>query len=239
MAVNREGEVIVTETDGKRFSVYDKNMKRKKRIRHHRPTGVAINDEGHIFIGDRFDFCVRKYGSDCKLIQRSSKDKYFVPEAIACNSDNGLIYVADNSTQSIKVFQQDLSSVVSKFGEFKRPTRVACVNGKVYVVDSKNHRIQVFEDSGEYSKLYEVGDGDCKFNEPIDIVVSHDKLIISDRYNHRICVCSSDGQILKSFTTPNGKNFDPCGMAMDDNFLYVCSHKQDNIQLFDVHDIIM
>lgn len=252
MITNQRGKIFVTETDGGCISVCDKHQQEVKPYQEglNHPSAMAINADGDIYVGDRFNYCVKKFKADGSI--KTSKDgkstiaeKFCEPDGIAFNQTNKRVYVADGSKQSIKMFDEDLNPVNGTFGglgekrgKFIHPTRVACGNdGKVYVVDSINHRIQIFTAKGEFLKTFGTkGDGDNQFNNPIDIAIGGDELYISDRENHRICVYKSFSKVLDIYynNPEESFKFDPCGIAFDDDFLYICDNANDSIKLFNV-----
>lgn len=107
-------------------------------------------------------------------------------------------------------------------GQFNHPRGVAVgPEGNVYVVDSDNNRVQVFDPSGNF--LHEWGSncnlatnhgcvdpdgngpmvyGDGQFQEPWGITVADDgRIYVADTWNHRIQVFDSDGTFLSKWGT--------------------------------------
>jgi uncharacterized protein (TIGR03663 family) len=102
-------------------------------------------------------------------------------------------------------------------GQFNHPRGVALgPEGKVYVVDSDNHRVQVFDAEGAFLRTWGSqcnlaegygcadpdGDGplaygDGQFQEPWGIAVAADgRVYVADTWNHRIQVFAADGTFL-------------------------------------------
>jgi uncharacterized protein (TIGR03663 family) len=102
-------------------------------------------------------------------------------------------------------------------GEFNHPRGIAVgPDGNVYVVDSDNYRVQVFDSSGTFLREWgtqcnlesghgcvdpdgsgplELGDG--QFQEPWGIAVALDgRVYVADTWNHRIQVFDSNGQFI-------------------------------------------
>ncbi|CAN2045123.1 hypothetical protein GMMP13_1750001 [Candidatus Magnetomoraceae bacterium gMMP-13] len=65
-------------------------------------------------------------------------------------------------------------------------------DGKIYVADTFNHRIQIFNSNGSfYTKIGSEGTGDGEFKHPIRVAVGSDgKIYVADTSNHRIQVAA-------------------------------------------------
>jgi DNA-binding beta-propeller fold protein YncE len=81
------------------------------------------------------------------------------------------------------------------------PRNVAVGNdGRIYVADSGNHQIQVFDQDGRFLTSWgEFGSGPGQFNEPWGLAVSDEHLYVADTWNHRIQRFRLDGQWAGSF----------------------------------------
>ena len=84
----------------------------------------------------------------------------------------------------------------------------------LYVVDSKNHRVQVFDSNGKYIKQWGgKGNGDGKFDLPISIIMDNNgDLIVNDRSTGRIQKFDRDGNFILKFGSI-GKGPDQLGIA--------------------------
>jgi DNA-binding beta-propeller fold protein YncE len=71
----------------------------------------------------------------------------------------------------------------------------------LYVVDSENHRVQVFDSNGKNIKQWGgKGNGDGRFNLPISIVMDNNgNLIVNDRGTGRIQKFDRDGNFILKF----------------------------------------
>ena len=81
---------------------------------------------------------------------------------------------------------------------------------RVYVVDSRNDRIQKFDATGGFvAKWGSVGNGPGQFNDPIGIGVRGD-VYVADTFNDRIQVFAQNGTYLSQWAVPR-----PVGIAFD------------------------
>lgn len=94
-------------------------------------------------------------------------------------------------------------------------------DGILYVTDSDNHRIQVFDEQGNYLTSYGgFGTLEGQFNYPVSIALdSQDNAYIVDLLNHRIQVFDRDGNFLKYLVESNTNShvIFPTGVAIDSN----------------------
>lgn len=76
----------------------------------------------------------------------------------------------------------------------------------IYIIDSGNSRIQVFDSSGIYQKTVgQAGNGPGDFSRPLDLAIdSQNNLIVSDLLNRRIQILDSEGEYIQGFKTEEG-----------------------------------
>ena len=114
-------------------------------------------------------------------------------------------------------------------GQFSFPRAVAVdAEGLIYVADSGNHRVQVFNPDGTFLRQWgslcklDTGEGcveggNGQFNEPWGIAVGQDgSVYVSDTWNHRIQKFTSEGQ----FVTKWGKFGSTGGELGEGGLLY-------------------
>lgn len=88
--------------------------------------------------------------------------------------------------------------------------------GRIFVADTFNHRIQVFQPNGMYAwKVGEEGDGESEFNEPNALTIDPENgnLYIADTWNRRVVLFNKDGGYVGAtpsmFYGPRGILFHP------------------------------
>ncbi len=99
-------------------------------------------------------------------------------------------------------------------GQFSFPRAVAVdAEGRIYVADSGNHRVQVFNPDGSFLRQWGslckldtgegcVAGGDGQFNEPWGIAVGQDgSVYVADTWNHRIQRFTNEGQFVTKWGT--------------------------------------
>lgn len=132
-------------------------------------------------------------------------------------TDSNRVLVFDRANNRIGAW----GSLGSGDGQFLRALGIAVqreASGpfsvrRVYVVDSRNNRIQKFDANGGFvAKWGSAGNGPGQFNEPIGIGV-RGNVYVADTFNDRIQVFAQNGTYLSQWNVPGpvGIAFDPSG----------------------------
>jgi DNA-binding beta-propeller fold protein YncE len=91
-------------------------------------------------------------------------------------------------------------------GTLAAPTGIAVDSeGRVYVADTLNHRIQVYDRWGELERsMGSQGSGEGQFNEPRGIAIdSDDNVYVADTWNARVVKIAPDGDWLATWGSGN------------------------------------
>ncbi|XP_054286077.1 RING finger protein nhl-1-like isoform X3 [Macrosteles quadrilineatus] len=127
----------------------------------------------------------------------------------------------------------------SEPGCFTWPRGIAVApDNSIVVADSSNHRVQVFDSNGIFSKEFgSYGNAEGEFDCLAGVAVNRiGQFIIADRYNHRIQVMDPSGRFLRSFGsqgTADGRFNYPWGITTDAlGFIYVCDKENHRVQVF-------
>ncbi len=98
-------------------------------------------------------------------------------------------------------------------GVFTSPRNVEVgPDGRLYVADSGNHRIQVFDADGQFVDAWGTfGAGSEQLNEPWGLAVGEEFVYVADTWNHRIQKYTLDGELVSSF----GSSGSPSGNEAD------------------------
>ena len=119
-------------------------------------------------------------------------------------------------------------------GQFQEP-RGLCVDSKnrVYVADTRNYRLQVFDRNGTYfGQIGERGPDAGQFEEPMDVAIDGaGRIYVLDTWNHRIQVFDIKGDLQRMITQDF---YGPRGIAIDPktNFIYVADTGHHVVKVF-------
>jgi len=123
-------------------------------------------------------------------------------------------------------------------GQFAGPHGLTFKANEVYVADSQNHRIQVFDENGVFLRKFGTwGVNPGQFHSPHGVALdSQGNVYVADRYNHRVQKFSSSGSFIMqwgSLGTEPGQFNSPWNVGVDYNdIVYVVEAENHRVQLF-------
>ena len=258
IATTGSGELVVSEylrnkisfisRDGKIRSIDTTSVRSGIRRYKLNPRGVAVDEDGNIYVTDWESHRLSKFNSDGKLVKTVGGEggrtgQFDWPNGIALSKDNKL-FVCDRYNHRIQVFDTNLKYIScfgklgSGKGEFLQPIDLTFdPAGDMYVTDGDNHRVQVFSQTGIFLRAFgRHGSGPGELYEPQGICVDHDYVYVVEYWNNRVSAFYTSGEFITSFGregSGEGELRDPPGITIDqDGFLYVCDSSNNRIQVF-------
>jgi len=217
VAVDSQDRVYVFQRQGSPVLVFDRTGHFVESW--HRQNGLPA-DAHHIHVGpddivyltDRDSHMVLLYDTQGELLRslgtrdEAAMQAPFNHPADACVAPSGEIYVADGyGNSSVHRFSAD-GEYISSFGspgrgpgQFVVPHSIrVSQDGRVYVADRENHRVQVFTSDGEF--LAEWTDFKC----PMGVHIDADQVVYVTDQIPRISLYTLDGELLARGRTFEG-----------------------------------
>jgi len=119
--------------------------------------------------------------------------------------------------------------------QFHDPTGIALSENEVFVSDSRNARIQVFDFEGQYKRHFGgQGSGFGQLGRPMNLSIHNGELYVADYWNDRIQVYTLEGKPLRSIGSPGdgpGEFNAPSGVTVAaDGDIYVADFYNHRIQ---------
>ena len=200
---------------------------------------VAFNKDGIWALTCDSHHCVYMFDSHDKLIRTfgckgSAKGQFRYPYGLAFDIDNYL-YVSDFENGRVQRF--DVSGrYVCEYGKQGRsdgdldgPLGVVVHSSKVFVADTKNHRVSVFQLNGKFCSIIRLG----HLNNPHGVTVTtNNQLLVADHRNNCIFSFALDGTYIGKFG--NSQLTEPYGLATDiHGFVLVTEFGNNCVTVFD------
>lgn len=122
-------------------------------------------------------------------------------------------------------------------GTLVKPLAVAVAGQRIYVSDTGNCRVQVFDYDGKpVQKIGKAGEGKGQFRFPYGLAVDpQGQLYVADLYNGCIQVFDREGQFLRYFGESNPASdviAGPAGLALTSDRLYVADVRKSQVLVF-------
>jgi uncharacterized protein (TIGR03663 family) len=188
------------------------------------PRGVAVGSTGDVYVVDSDNHRVqvfdsegtflREWGSNCNL-----------STALGCSDPDGAGPLAPGD------------------GQFQEPWGIAVDDdGRVYVADTWNHRIQVFDAAGgflsQWGSYGQTEEATSVLYGPRDIAIdASGRVFVTDTGNKRVMVYDQDGRYLAQWGGGGagpGQFEEPVGIAVDaEGNIYVADTWNQRVQVFD------
>jgi sugar lactone lactonase YvrE len=257
IGVDSHGRVYVADTYVGAIFVYDREKKETKILRNgvdarfQSVIGLTVDDADRVFAVDAVMRRVVVLGKDWKLETYFGDEQLGHPGGIAIDEANRLLYVADTGKDNIAVFDADNFKLLRTIGgspkkvggddpgTLCKPSNVAVdKDGLVYVSDTMNNRIQIFDADGNFISMFgEHGDGPGYFARPKGVSLDSDGHIwVADGAQSRVQVFDKEGHLLAFFGLPGtlpGQLGVPSGLYVDKaNRVFVTEQLVGRLQIF-------
>jgi sugar lactone lactonase YvrE len=213
--------------------------------------GLLVDETDRLFVVDAQMHRVAVFNKDWKLESYFGDDNLVHPGGIAIDESNRFLYVSDTGKDEIAVFDADTFKFLRTIGgppkklgaddpgTLSKPSNVAVdKEGLIYVSDTMNNRIQIFDADGQFVSMFgKHGDGLGCFERPKGISIDSDGHIwVVDASQNRVQIFDKEGNLLAYFgvggTLP-GQFSVPSGIYIDKrNRVYVAEQFKARLQIF-------
>ena len=258
VAVNKRGQIIVTDYTECSVSIFNANGEKVKSFgssgsgpgQMSFPAGVALTATGDILVCDQSNHRIQLFSPEGKTVKcvgtnGSGHLQFQNPLYIAVHPHSRMVYVTEYINHRVQILNVDLtfSSTFGSKGSGNGRLNCPCgicfdSTGNVYVADRGNHRVQVFTAKGEYVRQFrKKGDSEGNLDEPVGIAIdSSDIVYVSEWNNCRILLFTRDGHFLRSFGTKGkgpGQFNSPTDIAIGkDGKIYIVDKDNGRIKIF-------
>ena len=241
VATDSKGSIYAADTYVGAIFIFSRETKAVQFIRNGRDArfkaliGLAIDDADRLFVTDSGLQRVFVFDPSHKFQATFGSDRLGRPSGVAVDNKNRFLYVADVLKDNVAVYDLDSFKYLRTVGgppekagddapgTFARPTNIAvAANGDLYVSDTLNSRIQIFDAGGTFLSTFgKAGDGPADFARPKGIAIDSDgHLWVADADQNRIKVYDKQGRLCAFFGEYGyfpGQFALPSGIAIDKN----------------------
>jgi ABC-type Fe3+ transport system permease subunit/sugar lactone lactonase YvrE len=198
-----------------------------------KPKGLCLDLDGNVVVVEPHYQRVNHFTTNGALVAQwgakgTNAGLLRLPRAVAMNS-HGEFYLPEYSVvERVQRFAGTNGVFLNGFGragtgpgEFNRPEGIAVdAQDRVYVADSCNHRIQVFDRAGKFLRQFgKPGRGAGELSYPYDVCVdAAGRVYVCEFGNSRLQVFGPDGRSLEIIGGPGaepGRFNNPWGLALD------------------------
>ncbi|HJV25453.1 MAG TPA: 6-bladed beta-propeller [Aromatoleum sp.] len=203
-----------------------------------KPLGLDVDRAGRVYVADSTQKMIFIYDRDGKFLRKIGGNELFDRiSSVTVDPGGRRIYVVDiggvkSENHRIRVFEtatgrhvMDIGKRGSGPGEFNLPRDMAIgKEGRLYVVDGGNFRVQIFNADGTYRDSFgSVGRQLGNFARPKEIATDPDgNVYVADAAFGNFQVFNPDGELLmfvgsRSERGGPGEYILPSGIAIDDD----------------------
>ena len=232
---DREGRIYITDTGFGMVMIFDQKEKAPVTLEAGgrspfiKPVGVTTDPMGNIYVSDTANDKILVFDKERNFVKGlGMKDEFKQPAGITVDPAGKRLYVVDTHKNQIAVLDLESGDVVMTIGkrgreegEFNFPSHIAVdPKGNLYVVDTMNGRVQVFDPSGRFMRSFgKLGDGPGMFARPKGIALdSEGHIYVIDAAFNNVQIFNSEGQILMAFGgfgEGRGQQILPAGLSID------------------------
>jgi len=208
-ADQKVGAIFIFNTETREVEL----IKNKSDAHFVRIIGLAMDDNDRLFVSDPGLRHILVFNQAHKP-EDIITDGLVSPGPMAIDKENRLLYVSDIELDQVLVYDADSFKLLRKIGttghnhelttpgDFAKPTGLAVdQDGNLYVADTLNNRIEVFDADGKFISTFgKAGDGPGYFARPKGVAVdSDDHIWVADGMQDRVQVFNKEAQLLIAF----------------------------------------
>ncbi|WP_176941600.1 MULTISPECIES: 6-bladed beta-propeller [unclassified Candidatus Frackibacter] len=208
------------------------------------PIDVVANDK-KVFVSDSTQQEVLVFSQDGELIKRLGAQKLKRPTGLGISRRGNRLYVADTVMNKVYVYNTNNYKLIKSFGqrggkpgELNFPIDIFVKGKRVYISDSMNFRVQIFNLDGDFiSEFGHLGNGTGDFARPKGLAVDSDgHIYVVDALFGAVQIFNPKGQLLLVLGQEGndlGQFWLPTGIYIDGkDKIYVADSYNHRVQTF-------
>jgi DNA-binding beta-propeller fold protein YncE len=213
------------------------------------PIGVAVDRQDNIYVGDNNLHVIMQFGPDLQYVRMlGDPGDVSGPSGLAVDPTGRRLYAVDTQSHQIVVYDLASGKVVARVGkkgvgpgEFGFPGGIAVgADGRVYVSDTMNYRVQVFDPDLKFMTSFgRLGDTPGDFRRPKGIAIDGEGIIyVIDSDFNNFQMFNPEGQVLLAvgeYGMRPGQMMLPAGIAVHPSSrrIFVADQLNRRVQAFE------
>lgn len=255
LAVDSKGRLYVTDYGYGTVAVFDRKARKAYYLGKTGtstlagPVGIAVGQGDAVFVADSKLKKVFKFAPDGSVVYvlGSKPGEFDSPSGVAVDRQRDVLYVVDSQLHKVLKYRASDGAALGSFGQrgrengnFNFPTNlwVEQKTGKLFVSDTMNFRVQVFDRDGNFLHAFgEPGDGPGQMARSRGVAVDTEgHVYVVDAAFNNFQVFDQTGQLLlwvgQAGRAPGQFN-SPAGIFIDEqNRVYVADRLNARVQVF-------
>lgn len=238
------GAVQVYDLDSRRYESWRPELDAYQRFE---PVGVAYDPAGRLFVADPDAGAVYVFDAEGAYLGALADGQVARPVGLAFNADQQLLYITDTGEHRVVALtmQDTVQTVFGSRGiapgQFNFPTFIDIgPDARVFVADSLNCRVQVFEPDGSFVRsIGSRGDLPGYFSQPKGLAIDPEgRLFVVDANFEAVQIFNDRGEVLMSFGTEGhgpGEFWLPVDLEIDQSGrIWVADSYNRRVQVFEI-----
>ncbi len=246
-----KNRLYFTDTGSKAVFIFDLSKKSVKiidRIGNYSlssPIDIVVDKRGRIYVSDSVLGTVFITNEDGDFLGKIGSTHIIRPTGLAIDKERNRLFITDTVGGKIYVVSLKDGKLIKRIGkvgtgkgEFNRPTFITLdKNGNLYVVDSMNARVQIFDRDGRFLRMFgERGTTIGSFANPRGIAVDSDgNIYITDTLLSAVQIFDQKGKLLLVvgyYGTKKGEFAYPADISISsDDYIFVSDSYNMRIQV--------
>jgi DNA-binding beta-propeller fold protein YncE len=251
--VDSRGRILIADSSLVNVKIFDYNASNMSFLETGRnlmlkPIGIAADAKGRAYVADTYKNKIYVFGSNDRFTRVfGQKGEFKQPVGLAVDNERGRLYVVDTHLHKVFVLEIETGEVIKTIGkrgqeegEFNYPAFIAIdKKGNIYVVDTMNGRVQVFDPEGRFIRAWgQLGDGQGMFARPKGIAIdSEGHVYVVDAAFNNVQIFDEEGEFLLYFGDMGGgrgQQILPMGIAIDnEDRIYVMDTFNGRVNIYE------